>query len=246
MAIIANARAIQHVGLFFDGTLMGKSHNTTIRQFKDAYEKQPYTRARYYQFHELGGSPTARLDPIALPFAPSAAALAMFRGEGGNVRAKREFDEVVKRAVNDVLATPVSAQIDLFGYSRGGIAALYVARKLDYYRRDVRYMALIDPSVTFLADTDVITIPSNVAFAAVAYGDSWDGFRGRRALEQIGADIFIGINPTRLSVEDPSKTKLWEHFEATGHIGVGTNAAVQNWLRVPTEWGWGVPLAPPK
>jgi hypothetical protein len=101
-----------------------------------------------------------------------------------------EFGDEVKMAYDSIKKTlkrakcfSVNEPVDLFGWSRGAVAALVVAKKLQSDSISIRFLGLIDPVYTGLEDKDyrilfpssgprMAAIPSNVKAGFIAYTPS--------------------------------------------------------------------------
>jgi hypothetical protein len=192
------------VGLFFDGTLQKASDNTIITRLQSVYTdpKVPVYRVQR----------TGLLDPASVldPF--------------DHVQTAREelacnVREALQKAKD---AHEKGELIDLFGYSRGAVAALLVAQLLN--KEDppipVRFMGLIDPSDTWSGwqeprgPAHTFPITSNVKFTWVAFAT------GKR---QKMADAF----PVHFEPERPPHTNYsFNWYDDLGHWDIGRSAKV--------------------
>src|SRR5262249_42929569 len=85
--------------------------------------------------------------------------------------AAKEFDKQVQAAYDYIKANRKDNEpVDIFGYSRGAIAAVYLARKLKDDNIEIRYMGLLDPSYTY-SGHDAVGIPSNVKLVHIFFAD---------------------------------------------------------------------------
>jgi hypothetical protein len=184
------------LGIFFDGTEENgvTGRRTTIFKIYTEYKKR--AAAEYYTFKILGGPPFGptfgQIAPFSLAnlynFAQAAGqtneqlttvgailpgvSMAM-TGYNAVFGARDEFDQQVVSAFLYVKKNlKPGKKVDIFGYSRGAIAAISLARILaaEDPPIPVRFMGLIDPSATY-SGHDVPTIPSNVQEADIVYAD---------------------------------------------------------------------------
>ena len=126
-------------------------------------------------------------------------------------------------------------EIDIFGYSRGAIAAVKLAEKLakETPPIKVRYMGLIERSVTYLK-MDAPKIPKNVEEAWIYYvfGKSDQG------ASHIVADYFV-VSHVELEEAVPGTIRKGTNSEL-GHFDAGKDKSAGHWV-----WplpGRGLPL----
>jgi len=113
------------VGFFFDGTWMTEKDNDIIRQIQEVYQDP---KEEVYRFPDLFGG---LLDARSL--ADDKSTLFQY------------VDQAAKAAC---AANSEGHAIDIFGYSRGAVAALVLASKLNETHIPVRFLGLLDPSAT--------------------------------------------------------------------------------------------------
>jgi hypothetical protein len=216
------------VGIFFDGTLeTGQIRTTIIRKLFGDYED---TKKRIFEFLELGGSPVGTPGAILefgaylnKPWTAQSAHYLLRRR-----LATAEFDRKVEEAYQFVLNNRgENGPVDIFGYSRGAIAAVYLAWKLKEKGIPVRYMGLIDPSTTY-SGKDVPWIPSNVKKAYIFYADGGTVFTSDT--REFASDNLI-VSHDILNPEDPEATSMTViHHPEVGHWGSGEDDFAGWWI----------------
>jgi RHS repeat-associated protein len=151
------------IGLFFDGNQQTDADNTIITQLQKNYTgpKEPV-----YRYKRLGA-----LSPLELTI--------------GLETARSELALTVRTAVAKAKAAYENGEpIDLFGYSRGAVAAILVAQELDDLHIPVRFMGLLEPSATWsgwpmvAGPAKQFRIPDNVknVWIGLATGKSSNAF----------------------------------------------------------------------
>jgi hypothetical protein len=219
------------IGVFFDGTLMTAAHNTIIRQlFAD------YKGGMLLEFAVLGG---AQVGPIGEGLTAGVTPIAALLREEGRDQARREFDLNVEVAFQLVKRLRKKDEpVDLFGYSRGAIAAVYLARKLKEENIPVRYMALVDPSVTY-SGKDIPVIPDNVQAVSLLLS----GTKRAHSVNEFGADWLI-VSPCELTLESKRTALVIHRLDQDGHTSIGKSDRVSRLIRVEAG-AMGVPVLPP-
>ncbi len=232
------------VGVFFDGTTVKAANRSAIWLTWFNYNV-PENKKLYVEFSQLGGSElgVARFGgygaDIFLTGVFGVADTISYEAKmaARNDAAKQEFDAKVQNAFNFVMANRGKDEpVDLYGYSRGAIAAVYLAQMLKEKGVEVRFMGLIDPSTTYLSKP-VPVIPDNVKLVYIAYAggkghaDPKTGkFWSWNTAGAIASDHLI-VQHDILTVEDPKKTELhWLTDPKLGHAGAGWSRWAGGWI----------------
>jgi hypothetical protein len=99
----------------------------------------------------------------------------------------------VAAAVRRVRQSPPDAPIDLFGYSRGAVGVIAVARRLEEFGRPVRFLGVIDPVTRDLPLTPGWLATARLAHRAAPPGNVgawWIGLKGSAGLPWYDPHIF--------------------------------------------------------
>jgi hypothetical protein len=217
--------------------LRTEASNDVIYQLYRAYGDP---RKRYYKFLRLGGSSLGiaqwgvyYLGVISfgtpLQFYTTLAAAHGSTSLIDHHFAVGEFNTQVKAAFGYITSVcKEDDRIDILGYSRGAIAAVSLAKQLQEVGITVRFLGLIDPSVTY-SGQDVPWIPSNVKLAKIYYAD------GKNAgnISQFASDYLV-VAHSILSAEVPSATTVVSlHDPNIGHYAAGYSAAALAFISPP-------------
>jgi len=143
------------IGLFFDGNQMTLKDNTIITQLQMAYANAGSTPP-VFRYARLGFANSNALYTVA----------------PGTETPSEELARTVRLGVAAAVAAHERGEpVDLFGYSRGAVAAILVAFMLNLRKKPipVRFMGLIEPSDTWSgwetagkSARDFFKIPPNV------------------------------------------------------------------------------------
>jgi hypothetical protein len=153
-----------------------------------------------------------------------------------------EFDEQVQAAfllVQVMRKIKKDDPVDIFSYSRGAIAAVYLARKLaeEDPPIPVRFMGLLDPSTTY-SQHDAPTIPSNVQAAKVVYADG----KARTGVMKVITDNLM-VTHDILPADNP-KVVQTRHDPSVGHSTVRNDIAAGVWFWPDNPLGLPLPTDP--
>jgi hypothetical protein len=225
------------LGGFFDGTLRTAESNDVIYQLYFGYGDP---RKNYYTFHRLGGSSLGIAQwgvyyvgvcSLGGPLQVNAtfAGIHAYTSLVDHYFAVDEFNTQVKLALSYITSVcKEDDKVDLLGYSRGAIAAVYLAKQLQEAGITVRFLGLIDPSVTY-SGQDVPWIPPNVKLAKIYYAD------GKNAgnIREFASDYLI-VAHSILSAENPSATMVVSfHDPNIGHYAAGYSPAAKAFISPP-------------
>lgn len=204
------------VGIFFDGTLETAKTNSIIRRIFAFYHRNE-PNSEIYEFTYLGGSRFGGIGELIHDINSATPTMPHSPVPSERRQAEQEFDDQVEAAFQFIMQKRAKDEpVDIFGYSRGAIAAVYLARKLKGKSIEVRYMGLIDPSVTY-SGKQVPTIPDNVRHVRIVYALG----QCAGSLTEFASDYLI-VSNCRLRADDPNKTRIdAEEVHRFGHFQAG-------------------------
>src|SRR5262249_35304742 len=135
------------IGIFFDGTWEGDRANI-IKDVRKDYLGDHFSDI--YRFDEIGGPPEKIGGFIVDQFSPGGLLLRWLCQT--QTEAEKEFWKNVSDAKGYTVGAHHEAPregIDIFGYSRGAVAAIELAQQLFKEEIPVRFLGLVEPSVTW-------------------------------------------------------------------------------------------------
>jgi hypothetical protein len=193
-----------------------------------------------YRFDEIGGAPEKIGGLIVDQFSPGGLFMRWF------CLAQTEAEKEFWKNVSDAKAFTVAARkeapregIDIFGYSRGAVAAIELAQQLYQEEIPVRFLGLLEPSATWSGvdkgNLSVrFSIPMNVAVVWLGYGIGKD--KGVNWLKDLPVTHFYPMLDNDLTTR-----QILKYDRRVGHLGAGRSAVLKKSL-YESAIAAGVPL----
>jgi hypothetical protein len=227
--------------VFFNGT-WEKDKDNIIKWLERDYKGTK--SGRILEFNTLGGPGTwgniaqDTLDAITIPLK----AIPLPSEQCGRLP-KGEFYERLADAlkyVNEALEKNPKEGIDIFGYSRGAVAAIELAKILKAGDKPVRFLGLIEPSATWSGLDDdgdpptTFKIPSNVKTA-------WYAIARKPGVSKLGELFITSFVP---QAENSTTTSVKGRiYQGLRHISAGRSQQIYKDIKLAAIDA-GVPFDP--